>query len=286
MRGTVDFSECELLLRLEYSNREKNTLVDVGAQTGGFAQPFARRGWRVIAFEPEPANYQELSDRFKNFSNVTCIAKAVSDNSEQGVPFYVSAEHWGIHSLKPFHPTHRTTLTVDTVRLDEILTNMQLAEVTVLKIDTEGADFLALKSFNFSRFQPEVVICEFMDERSQENFGYTHHDMVAYMDGLGYATFVSEWAPIVEYGRKGVPISHTFLQCEPYPLDHDPAWGNLFFVPSGHVVQFRRALAAYLSDLEVTKRLGVFGSFLEKMPGGMVLYGAVHRVYQTLFSGP
>lgn len=282
----MDFSECELLLRLEYANREKNTLVDVGAQTGGFAQPFARRGWRVIAFEPEPANYQELSDRFKNFSNVTCIAKAVSDNSEQGVPFYVSAEHWGIHSLKPFHPTHRSTLTVDTVRLDEILTDMQLAEVTVLKIDTEGADFLALKSFNFSRFQPEVVICEFMDERSQENFGYTHHDMVAYMDGLGYATFVSEWAPIVEYGRKGVPISHTFLQCEPYPLDHDPAWGNLFFVLSGQVVQFRRALAAYLSDLEVTRRLGVFGSLLERMPGGLVLYGAVHRVYRTLFSRP
>lgn len=282
----MDFSERELLLHLEYSNREKNTLVDVGAHTGGFAMPFARRGWRVIAFEPEPANYQELSERFKNFSSVTCIAKAVSDNSEQGVPFYISAEHWGIHSLKPFHPTHRSTLTVDTVRLDEILTDMQLAEVTVLKIDTEGADFLALKSFAFKRFQPEVVMCEFMDERSQENFGYTHHDMVAYMDGLGYTTFVSEWAPIVEYGRKGVPISHTFLQCEPYPLDHDPAWGNLFFVPSGKVVQFRRALGAYLSDLELIRRLGVFGSLLGRMPGGMVLYGAVRRAHQTLFNRP
>ena len=280
----MQFSERDLLLRLPYQTRHKQALVDVGAQTGGFAKPFAMRGWRVIAFEPEPTSYHDLCDHFEDFANVTCIEKAVSNISKHQVPFYVSDEHWGIHSLKPFHPTHRPTLRVDTVRLDDVLADMQLDGVTVLKIDTEGADYLALESFDFSRFQPEVVMCEFMDERSQENFGYTHHDMVADMDGLGYATFVSEWAPIVEYGRKGVPVSHTFLQCVPYPLDHDPAWGNLFFVPSGQVVQFQRALAAYLSDLEVTRRLGVFGSLLERMPGGMVLYGAVHRVYQTLFS--
>jgi FkbM family methyltransferase len=284
MRGTVDFSECELLLRLEYSKREKNTLVDVGAQGGGFALPFVKRGWRVIAFEPEPANYQELSDRFENFSNVTCIEKAVSDNSEQGVPFYVSSKHWGIHSLKPFHPTHRPTLRVDTVRLDGVLADMQVDRVTVLKIDTEGADFLALKSFDFSRFQPEVVMCEFMDERSQENFGYSHHDMVAYMDGLGYATFVSEWAPIVEYGRKGVPMSHRFLQCVVYPLDHDPAWGNLFFVPRGRAVEFRGVLLSYLKDLELSRKIAALRSLLGRLPGGVALYHALRRVYQTLLN--
>jgi len=284
MRGTVDFSECELLLRLEYSKREKNTLVDVGAHGGGFALPFAKRGWRVIAFEPEPANYQELSDRFENFSNVTCIEKAVSDNSEQGVPFYVSSEHWGIHSLKPFHPTHQSRLTVDTVRLDAILTEMQVDWVTVLKIDIEGADFLALQSFNFKRMQPEVVMCEFMDERSLKNFGYAHHDMVAYMDSLGYATFVSEWAPIVEYGRRGMPVSHSFLQCVPYPLDHEPAWGNLFFVPRGRTAEFRGVLLFYLKDLELSRKIAALRSLLGRLPGGVALYHALRRVYQTLLN--
>ena len=282
----MQFSERDLLLRLPYQTRHQQALVDVGAQTGGFAQPFAMRGWRVIAFEPEPTNYHELCERFRHFSNVTCIASAVSDVSAHQVPFYVSEEHWGIHSMKPFHPTHRPTLTVDTVRLDEILTDMQLDQVTVLKIDTEGADFLALKSFDFSRFQPEVVMCEFMDERSQENFGYTHHDMVAYMDGLGYATFVSEWAPIVEYARKGKPVSHSFLRCVTYPLDHEPSWGNLFFVLSDQVVQFRKTLSAYLSDLVLSKKMGGLRSFLEVLPGGMALYRTLSRVHQAMVINP
>ncbi len=284
--NTVKFSECELLLRLEYAVGDEPTVVDVGAQVGGFAQPFATRGWRVIAFEPEPANYQELLARFEFYPNVTCVAKAVSDISEQEVPFYISTEHWGIHSLKPFHPTHQASLTVETVRLDEILTDMRLETVTVLKIDTEGADFLALKSFDFDRFQPEVVLCEFMDERSQENFGYSHHDMVAYMDQLGYATFVTEWAPIVEYGRKGVPVSHSFLQCASYPLDHDPAWGNLFFVPVGQVAQFRKTLAAYLNELERLKKIEGLRSLLKTLPGGSVLCRALNRVYQNVLIGP
>lgn len=278
----MQFSERDLLLRLPYQTRDQQALVDVGAHTGGFVQPFAMRGWRVIAFEPEPSNYKGLCDRLEEFANVTCINKAVSEVFARGVPFYISEEHWGIHSLKPFHPTHRPTLRVDTVRLDAILKDMQLDQVTVLKIDTEGADFLALKSFDFSRFQPEVVMCEFMDERSRENFGYTHHDMVAYMDSLGYATFVSEWAPIVEYARQGKPVSHSFLQCVPYPLDHDPSWGNLFFVLSDQVVQFRKTLSAYLSDLVLSSKMGGLRSFLEVLPGGMALYRALSRVHQAL----
>ena len=276
------FTECELLLRLKYPAGDNHTLVDVGAQAGGFAQPFAKRGWRVIAFEPEPTNYQELTARFENFSNVTCIAKAVSNISEEGVSFYFSSEHWGIHSLKPFHPTHQATLKVNTVRLDEILRDMQVDWVTVLKIDIEGADFLALQSFDFKRMQPEVIMCEFMDERSQKNFGYTHHDMVDYMDRLGYLTFVSEWAPIVEYGRRGMPVSHSFLQCVPYPLDHEPAWGNLFFVPRGRAAEFSGVLSSYLTDLELSRKIAGLQSLLEALPGGKILYKALCRVYQTL----
>lgn len=273
------FSELEVLLRLEYPAGGTHTLVDVGAHVGGFARPFARKGWRVIAFEPEPTNYQELCANLQDFPNVTRIAKAASDVSGQGVPFYVSSDHWGIHSLKPFHPTHHPTLTIDTVRLDETLVSMRIDQVTVLKIDIEGADFLALKSFDFDRFQPDVVMCEFMDERSQPTFGYTHHDMAAYMANLGYVTFVSEWAPIVEYGRRDVATApHRFLQCVPYPLDHSPAWGNLIFVPKARAAQFERTLLAYLEDLGGFGRSIGLRSFLRTLPGARALYHALGRI--------
>ena len=244
--------ELGLLLRYESKRDDKSTLIDVGAATGEFALPFAKKGWQVIAFEPEPTNLRNLKNNLKKFPNVMCIAKAVSDTLGQ-FPFYVSSTHGGIHTLKPFHPTHRPTMTVDAVRLDEALADMRIDQVTVLKIDIEGADFLALKSFDFSKFHPDVVMCEFMDERSRENFGYTHHDMAAYMSNFGYATFVSEWGPIVEYAREDqLTVPSKFLRCALYPLDHNPIWGNLIFIPNDRKQHFERILSSYLIKLKVS----------------------------------
>jgi len=113
---SIQFSELELLQRFEYSDGEKRTLIEVGAHVGFFSKLFAEKGWRVIAFELEPKNYQELCVNLKNYLNVTCIRKAVLDKTESDISFYISPEHWGIHSLKPFHITHQTATQVDTIR--------------------------------------------------------------------------------------------------------------------------------------------------------------------------
>ena len=246
------FSELGLLLELDYPSNRKSVLVDVGAHVGSFSKPYAERGWQVFAFEPEAANYQEFRRNLCAFPKVTCIKKAVSDISADKVPFYHSSEHWGIHSLKPFHPTHHLAGTVETIRLDEVLDQLQIDHVTILKIDVEGADFMALRSFDFNKLQPEVVICEFMDERSVPNFGYTHHDIANYMTERGYTAFISEWAPIKEYGRKDFSSEpHKFLRCGRYLRDSNPAWGNLIFVPQSRAEHFEHALSAYLRELGI-----------------------------------
>jgi FkbM family methyltransferase len=241
----MNFSELELLASYNFRSK-KPILVDVGAHTGSFSRIFAKKGWQVIAFEPEPKNYAACEENLARFPMVSCIAKAVSDVTQSKVPFYISGEHYGIHSLKPFHETHRLAYEVNTVRLDEILQELQVPEVTLLKIDIEGADFLALKGFDFEIYHPELVIIEFMDERSMPYFGYTHHDVVAYMEERGYMSYVSEWAPIKEYGREGIEgESHTWLRCTPYPLDHDPAWGNLIFIRHNEKDRFKATLESY-----------------------------------------
>jgi hypothetical protein len=143
----------------------------------------------------------------------------------------------------------------------------------VLKIDVEGADFPALKSFDFNTFHPEVVMVEFMDERSMLSYGYTHHDMAAYMQALGYATFVSEWAPIREYAREGAASeTRTWLQCGRYPLHHEPAWGNLIFVPESRVGCFEQALEDYVAHLRRTRWLRGLRSLLAAIPGARSLH--------------
>jgi hypothetical protein len=82
---------------------------------------------------------------------------------------------------------------VEVTTLDAELDRLDVADVSAMKIDVEGADFLALREFDLRRRRPELVMVDFMDDRSSEHFGYTHHDMARYM--AGYSRVVSEWAP-------------------------------------------------------------------------------------------
>ena len=143
------FSEFELLQRYTYLDAHP-VFVDVGAHHGHISKIFAHRGWRVLAFEPERNNWAALTKNTSGMSNVVCINQAVSDKNEQKVQFFVSDEHYGIHSLKPFHESHWAAYSVSTVRLDDALERERIQNVTCLKIDVEGADFLALKGINIT----------------------------------------------------------------------------------------------------------------------------------------
>jgi hypothetical protein len=114
---------------------------------------------------------------------------------------------------------------------------------------------------------------EFMDERSLKNFGYTHHDVAKYMEYLGYVTFVSEWAPFAEYGRKGMPgTPHTWLGCHRYPLNHAPAWGNLFFVPYKDTGKFTGTLSHYLKYLRQATQPNLLYRLGKRIPGVRFIY--------------
>lgn len=272
----MSFSELEILLAYDYQSINP-VLVDVGGHQGFVSRRFAQKGWKIVAFEPETQNRQLFKSNMASYSNVTCIPKAVSDVDGQLVPFYTSKEHSGIHSLKPFHATHAPEYEVETVRLDNALSELGVSEVTVLKVDTEGADFLALKGLDLVRFRPELIMIEFMDDRSQENFGYTHHDVAKFMNEYGYETFVSEWEPIQEYAKDGEFSSHEWIQCKKYPLKHEPAWGNLIFVLKEEVEKFERTLEQYLIKLERRAPLTAIVNAIRRIPLARKVYGALRR---------
>jgi FkbM family methyltransferase len=274
----MNFSESDFLAQLNYKCRHP-VLIDVGAHSGTFARPFARKGWTVIAFEPEVKNYRAFIRNLSGFKRVTCIPKAVLNTSGQRVPFYVSEEHYGIHSLKPFHDTHKFAYEVETIRLDEALSRHEVQSVTLLKIDIEGADFLALQGFDIEKYRPELIMIEFMDDRSRPNFDYIHHDVADYMKQRGYVSFISEWAPIQEYAREGVEgDSHIWIACERYPLKHDPAWGNMFFVPEDHAEEFEDALQQFLASpgaAKPAKRAIAVRRWISKIPGSQFIYNKI-----------
>jgi hypothetical protein len=56
---------------------------------------------------PNLNNRTEFLKKFGGNKEVLCIPKAVTDHSGDKIPFYTSDTHFGIHSIKPFHDTHR-----------------------------------------------------------------------------------------------------------------------------------------------------------------------------------
>ncbi len=244
------FSELDLIMSYKFASKDP-LMIDVGAHHGSLTLPFAKAGWSVIAFEPENSNYKAFKNNLKNYRKVKVFKEAVSNTSGVKVPFYVSDKHYGIHSLRKFDRTHKCKYWVKAVRLDDKLKKIGVKNVTFLKIDIEGADFLALKSFDFNNYSPEIVMVEFMDSRTVPYFGYKFTDMVKLMLRKGYQCFVSEWSEIKEYGRLGVETeSPNWLGCIPYfKLKHKPSWGNLIFVPKSDSEKFETTLKKYLEFL-------------------------------------
>ncbi len=210
-------TEIDLILNYPFKG---NVLVDVGAHVGSFARPFVLRGWQAVCLEPEKENYTQLVN---NLPGVTYLQLAAGAE-RASLPFYVSSEHFGIHSLAAWHNTHVFAYDVQVVPLKEIVPD----NVTLLKVDVESAELPVLKGFDFEAQQPEMIFLEFEDKRTREHFGYDHHDLVNYLKPYGYKVQVSEWTD-GEFGTKAKRGTRRHIGIFDYPLDHEPVWGNLIF---------------------------------------------------------
>jgi len=233
-------------------------LVDVGAHRGESLRPFAEIGWKVYAFEPDARNRRALIAAVRSWRRVTVDERAVGERDGETVDLYTSDVSTGITTLRPFHPSHRLTDRVTTVRLDTFLADVN--EVTVLKTDTEGYDLAVLRTFPWNRLRPRAVICEFEDRKTVP-LGYTYDDLANFLTGMGYVVLVSEWFPVVEYGQR-----HRWRSIRQYPVRlADPAsWGNLIAVDrvdatrlerTARVAGMRLRLRSIVDTLRTASRL-------------------------------
>jgi FkbM family methyltransferase len=135
-----------------------DTVVDMGANIGYFTMLAARAvgpTGRVISFEPEPTNFRFLSRNIElnGFKNVTAFQKAVSETNgttELFICNYDSGHHTinqvgGVEALARGRAYEGISVKIDTVRVDDVLKELDVGKVDVVKIDVEGAEALAFK---------------------------------------------------------------------------------------------------------------------------------------------
>jgi FkbM family methyltransferase len=122
-------------------------VVDVGANLGMFsvwASRYLAPTGRIIALEPHPDAYRLLR---RNLSRVPCAAEALNvacGATEQTLPLYFSPERLTVATLERPADQLLERIEVPVRRLDDVLTELGVQRIGLLKIDVEGWELQVL----------------------------------------------------------------------------------------------------------------------------------------------
>ncbi|PIQ84208.1 MAG: hypothetical protein COV75_03380 [Candidatus Omnitrophica bacterium CG11_big_fil_rev_8_21_14_0_20_63_9] len=158
IEGTHEPYETEYFLGLLLPGM---TVVDVGAHVGWYTLLAAQRvgpAGRVIAFEPEPANYARLERNVaaSGYRHVITVPKAVAERT-RALTLFRDPGNSGGHSIADCGNT-RPAFTVEAVALDEYF-GPEPPPVHVIKIDVEGAECLAWRGMQrVLQRNPDLVL--------------------------------------------------------------------------------------------------------------------------------
>jgi FkbM family methyltransferase len=122
------------------------TVVDIGANVGGFAVLAAQRvgpSGQVVAIEPEPSNFRQLATNAKlnpSGANIQTLCCAVGQ--ERGEAVLHADENAGWTSFYQLE-THSQSvdITVPVLALQDVFEEAGVEHCDYLKIDTEGSEY-------------------------------------------------------------------------------------------------------------------------------------------------
>lgn len=144
--------------------KKGDIVLDIGANIGYFtllSANLAGEKGRVYSFEPEPTNFKYLTKNIKlnAYNHVTANQKAVSDKDGEKVKLYICSYESGHHTINQpkgikdygggaHSEINPDFIEVETVSIDKFCDENIKSPVNVIKLDVEGAEFLALLGMN------------------------------------------------------------------------------------------------------------------------------------------
>ena len=160
-------------------------MIEVGAGPTVFysmSKHFRDCGWRAICVEPNPKfikQHQKLGNEIhqyacSNFEGETNF-KIVSTGWEEdrnGISFSAIDIKYEMSYNYPIEE-----ITVNVIKLDTLLDNLNVKQIDFLSIDVEGWEIEVMKGFSVEKFNPKVILLE----NYKHDIGYIH-----YMESLNY----------------------------------------------------------------------------------------------------
>jgi FkbM family methyltransferase len=126
-------------------------VVDVGAHIGSFSILVARSAYKVLAFEPEPTNYQMLKRNVElnHLENMSIFEMAVSGRSGYHDIYTYQGGSSADYSLYKRGITNIKAGRIPTISVEDIFKREGLPRIDFLKLDCEGAEHDILRNISF-----------------------------------------------------------------------------------------------------------------------------------------
>lgn len=184
--GLYDYDEMNFLLRYL---RGSDSFLDIGSNVGIYTLLAASKikSGLIYSFEALPKNYSRLTQNIElnQLQQVKPYAIAVSDFTG------TTALNLAEGDSMPFMTDQVTdnTIKVPTDTLENLLKYESSANLTLAKIDIEGAEILAFKGAVslLKKQRPYVWIMEIND--AVNNFGLQKQDVVKFLQDYGYSLY-------------------------------------------------------------------------------------------------
>jgi FkbM family methyltransferase len=174
--------------------------LDVGANIGAIALPVARQrpDVRVICVEADPDLVAVLRRNVSDnaLTNVTVMERLAGSCSEQAVQFYrAPADKFGMGSVGPQFDC--PPILLRQVALDDMLDDIGVSEVDVIKLDVEGSELRVLQGLTRRLMESRFlkILFEFCGWAEERIDGQLPGAAQAFLHSLGYRTF--------QLGRRG-----------------------------------------------------------------------------------
>lgn len=211
-RGSYSGDQLTLIEKLLDTH---SVFIDAGANQGEFSIAAARivQQGKVIAFEPVSEYRERLIEniRLNGFGNVQVITAALGEK-EGSLPIYDRQEKFtdgtrneGLPTLFASESRHHAREVVQVRRLDDVLRELGIPRVDVIKLDIEGAEWIALRgAVNTLASCRPTLILEIGRETCRAA-GYEPEALVEWLTSLNYRI-----EKVIE-GGKTLPINPALL---------------------------------------------------------------------------
>jgi FkbM family methyltransferase len=174
---------------------EGEIFIDIGANVGAYSLVASRlvgRSGKVIAFEPVNTIYQRLSENISlnGLTNIIAEKTAVLDKNSM-IDIYLSdRQNMGMSSIFHFDSESGKSEKVEAVSLDDYTEKRGISRISLIKIDIEGSEMLALKGMQriIERFHPRILIE--LKEETLALSGYQEKNITDLLVKAGYNKFI------------------------------------------------------------------------------------------------